>query len=397
MNTIVFIGSGAKDYRYYILEEAKKLGLYVLLLNDQPLSWESEYIDEYIKTDLTSEELITNILRKHPNKIKGITTYVEGFVPITATICKRFNLVGLPPKASMKVRNKYMMRKCFFNQNVPSPKVLNIQNTHDIENAGEKIDFPVVFKPAEGWSSIGVVKIENSKDLLYEYSQQSSLANEFLIEEYIEGPEFSVEGIVQGGEIHTVGVTQKYLSNEPYFEEVGHDFPATLSSEKFKEILRVASKGVKALDIDDAPFHAELRLTKKGPVVIEIAARLGGDCIPLLVNLSYGINLARESIKLAIGEKLNITKVKNNYSSIRIITPYKTGVIEKIPEPSQELKENSNLIDFRVHSRCKVGEYYHTPPDGYFSRLGYFIMAGEGKDIYEKASQLGCQIQMKIK
>src|SRR5207249_7492479 len=101
-----------------------------------------------------------------------------------------------------------------------------------------------------------------------------------LIEEYVEGPEYSVEGFMDGGSVRVACITSKFLGPEPHFVEAGHVVPGSISEPERRRVVAYVGRVVAALRLDRGPFHAELRCTPHGPLLIEIAARLGGDRIP---------------------------------------------------------------------------------------------------------------------
>src|SRR5262249_54068333 len=120
---------------------------------------------------------------------------------------------------------------------------------------------------------------------------------EVLIEEFVRGPEYSVE--VFNGQ--AVGVTRKHLSPAPYFVEIGHDFPAALPAAARASLAEIATAAVHAIGLTWGPAHVELRLAAAGPVVIEINPRLAGGFIPELVRLSTGLDLIEATVALAAG------------------------------------------------------------------------------------------------
>jgi biotin carboxylase len=112
-----------------------------------------------------------------------------------------------------------------------------------------------------------------------------------LIEEFVPGPEYSIEGFVQSGRVHVLSITKKLLAAEPFFVEVGHIVPGDLGSATSRRVEAYVRRVVNALGLSLGPFHAEIRLSPRGPLLIEIAARMGGDNIPDLLALSRGVDL----------------------------------------------------------------------------------------------------------
>nr|WP_272899228.1 ATP-grasp domain-containing protein [Caldalkalibacillus salinus] len=355
------------------------------------MTWEQAYAHHYIEVDAITTDAICDALEGFAPKLAGVTTYVEAFVPIVSEVCHHFHLPSIPLHARFNVRDKSKMRHLFQENNVPSPAWAYIH--HEYDPGFDHVTYPAVIKPVSGWSSIGVQKVLNKKEAQQSYLALRHKGQAFMIEEYIEGPEFSIDGVIHNNNIYYSGITSKQLSPEPFFEEIGHDFPAQLEDRVKADIYHTTEKALSSLDIDHCPFHLEFRLTREGPVVIEVAGRLGGDCIPLITHLASGINLARESLKVCLGLKPDLTPNKDGYASMRIITPYKTGVLTE--PPTLDTENIPQLHDLKISPYCQVGKRYFTPPDGFFSRLGYFIVRDD-KQTKDLADELLDRVAFKI-
>ena len=167
---------------------------------------------------------------------------------------------------------------------------------HWSEVAGLLADFtlPVVVKPTTLSASRGTYLLTDPADLpawgesLTAYQYEGPL----LVEEYLRGPEFSVETLTVGGEHHVVGVTRKLLGPLPHFVERGHLFGAAAT----EETSRVAALAVELLDAvgyQCGPAHTEIILTPDGPRIVESQARLGGDKIPDIIQIARGFDIKR--------------------------------------------------------------------------------------------------------
>ena len=157
-----------------------------------------------------------------------------------------------------------------------------------------------------------------------EYSASRGRSGGVVVEEYLMGQEVSVEVIVVRGEAHILQVTDKLTTGAPHFVEMGHSQPSRLPEKALEEIRRVAARAVKAVGIDNGPAHVEMMLTESGPRMIELGARMGGDCITThLVPLSTGIDMTRATIQLCCGEEPDLTPRQNQGAAIRYFqVPY---------------------------------------------------------------------------
>lgn len=139
----------------------------------------------------------------------------------------------------------------------------------------------------------------------------------------MEGPEVSVETLAVDGNIHIIQITDKITTGSPYFVEMGHSQPSMLDEKTRQDIISTAIAANKAIGIDNGPSHTEIRVTKQGAKIVELGARLGGDCITThLVTLSTGIDMVECCIRMALGETPDFQPKWNKGSAIRY---FKTG------------------------------------------------------------------------
>ncbi len=127
-----------------------------------------------------------------------------------------------------------------------------------------------------------------------------------------------------------LAVTDKLTTGYPYFVEMGHSQPSMLPSETVEKIKEISIRAVQAVGINNSPSHVELIVTDEGPKMVELGARLGGDCITShLVPLSTGIDMVKASIELALGQTPYIEKRLSKGAAIRYISSTE-GVLKDI-------------------------------------------------------------------
>ena len=167
-------------------------------------------------------------------------------------------------------------------------------------------------------------------DRAYEYSKKYSRSGDLVVEEYLEGPEVSVETLSLDGECHVIQITDKMTTGAPYFVETGHSQPSMLPADIQLKIMEVAVAANRSIGIENGPSHTEIKVTSEGPKIIELGARLGGDNITThLVPLSTGVNMVECCIKIALGETPDYKTKHYKASAIRYLES-KEGVIQKI-------------------------------------------------------------------
>jgi biotin carboxylase len=249
---------------------------------------------------------------------------------------------------------------------------------------------PFIVKPADNSGSRGIYLVNDPSDdaeieAAYAHCRPHSRAGDVVVEEYMRGPEVSVETLTIDGICHVIQITDKLTTGAPHFVEMGHSQPTRLSQETADRIREVAIAANRAIGITFGPSHTEIIVTDEGPKVVELGARLGGDCITThLVPLSTGIDMVECCIRVALGEQPNIAPKHQKGSAIRYFsqTPGTIRAIEG--EDDAKAVNGVRQIEF-VHS---IGDTITAVTDS-ASRMGFVIAQGDSADtavtICEKA------------
>ena len=173
------------------------------------------------------------------------------------------------------------MIKAFEACGVEHPWFYILSCPEELDRVIDKIDFPCISKPTDNSGSRGVMLIHNESELreAVAYSSENGRSGGVIVEEYMRGPEVSVEIITLDGQPHVLNVTDKLTTGAPHFVEMGHSQPSRLGDENVAKISDLATRAVKAVGIENGPAHVEIILTENGPKMVELGARMGGDCI----------------------------------------------------------------------------------------------------------------------
>lgn len=328
---------GASILQLPAIIKAKDLGLKVIVVDMNPnaIGFKETGIEKEIISTIDIP-LVIEAAKKHG--IDGIMTLASDMPMRTvAAVAKDLNLVGIDEETALKATNKVEMRKALKENNVPIPMFFKVSTKNDFFNAVNMVKnsgYKVIIKPADNSGSRGIDLIDDfspaSLEKAYEYTKSYSRNGDILIEEYMEGAEVSVETITTNGSCHVIQITDKLTTGAPYFVEMGHSEPSQYSEEMKKRICEVAIAANRAIGIKNGPSHTEIKITKNGPKIVELGARLGGDNITThLVPLSTGVDMVEACIKIALGEEPNIEQKFNKGSAIRYFES-KRGTISRI-------------------------------------------------------------------
>ena len=368
---------GASVLQLPAIIKAKELGLHVAVLDFNPQAIGIPYADEYYNASTMDEDAVLAAAEEY--KPDGIMTLATD-LPMrgVAKTSDKLHLHSISYETAVKATDKYDMIKAFKEHDVPSPWFFVADSLEELKAHEREVTFPCIIKPTDNAGSHGVAKVFSHKDLLdnYEYAHSCSRHGKVIVEEYLDGPEVSVEVMVVNGDVNILQITDKITTEAPHFVEMGHTQPSRLSDDVQKAICNVTVAACKAIGIDMGPAHVEMKVTKHGPVMIELGARMGGDNITThLVPLSTGIDMVGSTIKVALGEDPDITPTLHCGSAIRYFeVPF--GTIKAI-----EGVEKAKMIPGvrQITFTKRVGEE-STPIQCSNDRIGFVIAQGINAD-----------------
>ena len=290
-----------------VIEKAKSMGYYVLAVDGNPKAPGFNVADKAICADIVNEETMLKIARdEHVDGV--IHPCSEVSMAVMGRINDELGLSGISREQAICATNKHLMRKAFEKGNAPSPKSILAQDAEDAwSRLQSEFDTDAILKPSRNSGSRGIAKVSRNMDKgdfirAYDEALSESRDHSVLIEQFIEGPEFSIEMIVWQGEIHVLTVTDKKTTGAPHFVELGHNQPSCFSATDVETLKAAAVAGVRALCVNNCACHAEAKLMNGKAYLMEVGARLGGDFISTeLTHLSTGIDMVAAAIDVALG------------------------------------------------------------------------------------------------
>ena len=341
-----------------VIKKAKEMGIYVIAADGNPNAVGLKYADKAIVVNITSEEDVLKVA--HEEHIDGV---IHPCSEVSMNVMGRLNdelgLSGITREQAIRATNKHLMREAFEKGNAPSPKSILTENAEDawmhLQN-----DFSTdgILKPSRNSGSRGIAKVSRYMDKAdfvkaYDIALNESRDKSVLIEQFIEGPEFSIEIIVWNGKVNVLTVTDKKTTGAPHFVELGHNQPSCYSKEDVETLNAAAVAGVKALGVNNCACHAEAKLMNGKAYLMEIGARLGGDFISTeLTHLSTGIDMVAAAINVALGVEPDLnSKEESQGVCIRYFCP-KPGKLVSI-----------NNTEILKDPRVYLWEIYHKVGD----------------------------------
>jgi len=378
------------------LATAKDLGFTVTVVDTALPDWASPYTDCFIEADTYDlskfEEALVALRKRHEElPFDGVVTFWHYGILPAALVAAEFGLPGCSVEAAENACNKFKMREALRRADVPHPKFALATNWDDLLAASAMIGYPLIYKVAGAAGSAGVFKVTTPGELRAIYEQSQNHVNpendllfayypqQYVVEEFMEGREVSVEAIVAQGIVHSVAVTDKWAT-PTYFTEYQHAIPARLDQTTSAEVIRVTEAGVKALGLDNCGVHAEVMITQEGCKIVEINARLGGDFITThLVPLACGVDIVRANLLAVVGEPFDLTQRWQRGSCVRFLLAEREGFVNAW-KGVESLQHMTGVRTFGIDKQ--VGDVVFLPPKKFFGfRIGYVIT--DGNDVAE--------------
>ena len=338
-----------------VIEKAKSMGYYVLAVDGNPKAPGFNVADKAICADIVNEETMLKIARdEHVDGV--IHPCSEVSMAVMGRINDELGLSGISCEQAICATNKHLMRKAFEKGNAPSPKSILAQDAEDAwSRLQNEFDTDAILKPSRNSGSRGIAKVSRNMDKgdfirAYDEALSESRDHSVLIEQFIEGPEFSIEMIVWQGEIHVLTVTDKKTTGAPHFVELGHNQPSCFSDTDVETLKAAAVAGVRALGVNNCACHAEAKLMNGKAYLMEVGARLGGDFISTeLTHLSTGIDMVAAAIDVALGVEPDLSaKEEPKCVCIRYFCP-KPGKLVSIS--NTEVLNNPHVYLWEIYPK----------------------------------------------
>lgn len=366
----------------------KKLGFKVIVVVPKSIIISAkitEHVDEIITVNSLENE--SDVYEKIKNIINGkkialILSFTEKGLKTAAILSKKLNLPTNDPETIVFTRDKSLMRKKFLKSDILK---INYKSgdTNDFNPEELPINTPFIIKPIDGYGSMNVSFINNQNMWTEWYHKNKINTTKWIIEPYIEGPEYSIETISSNGEHYIIGITAKDTTGKPNFIETGHSVPAMINQQLYDQIVFFTKEALSLMNIKYGPSHIEVKWDNKTKqlVIIEMHTRPGGDFIPFLHYLSTGIDQYEVGILSYYNKSIIKLPFPENiqYSSVKFLT-FPQGTLLNIGFLNEILDEN--IQEWNIY--YNIGEKINKTIDSY-SRAGHIIVSSDSKDNNENS------------
>jgi len=388
---LLIIGGGV--FQVPAIKTAKSMGLKVVV-TDYNREAEGMLLADYpIEVSTRNINLTVNTAKQFHRTcpLDGVMTVGTDASQTVAAVADALNLPGIPFEVAERATDKIKMRQVLKEKGVPVPDFRPIWTLEECQQAIQDMPLPLVIKPCDNMGARGVRKIERLDDLIsaFREAKEASISGKLILEEFMEGPELSLDALVFEGSIHITGVADRIIERAPYFVEIGHTLPSALPEKQQSRAVAVFKQAIFALGIDIGAAKGDIKITPEGPKIVEIAARLSGGWMSAYTYpLSTGVNLYKAAIQIALGETPTDLKPKTSLVSAErslLPPPGKILSIQGVEE-ARKIKGVKEIILMK-----EAGDMAEEPRSN-LGKVGYVITVGKTREEAIRINDLAREI-----
>ncbi len=379
-------------------DSAKALGADVTFATDRCHKIDDPWADGAIAVRFDDpEEAARRIVQQSfVRPVDGLIALGDRATSAAAYVARALGIAYNSPQAVENCRSKLRQREILRDAGLPVPGFFSFKLDKRVEKILPRVQFPCVVKPLRRAASQGVIRantpeefqaaVERIKRLLESPEIQVEREPEtdrLLVEKFISGAEVSVEGLVTRGKLRILAIFDKPDPLEgPYFEETIYVAPSRLPDKEYDSIIECAEKTVAALGLTHGPVHAEFRVNKEGPWVLEAAARpIGGLCARAVRLGPQRMLLEELLVRHALAMPGADLDREDDASGVMMIPVPKSGVLEKV-EGEEQARSTPGIEDVKITAR--LHDFIAAWPEG-SSYLGFLFARGKSPEEVEAA------------
>lgn len=367
---------GTTSYQAELMKKAKSLGIEV-----HAFAWAADDVGEKIADFFHPISIVEkdDILAKCQElQVDGICSVAcDIAMPTVSYVAEHMGLVHNSIHSTEISTHKGMMRTAFREKKDPSPVSITVNEKNALSK--EEMVFPLIVKPTDRSGSRGITKVYSKEELCsaIEIAISESYDNKAVVEEYVEGQEYSVEYISWKGKHSFLALTKKYTTGSPHYIETGHRQSAGVDDDILEKVKSVVSHALDSLEIEYGASHSEIKIDGNGNIkIIEIGGRMGGDHIGTkLVEMSTGIDFLKAVIDVALGYEPDITpKHRTMAAGVRFI----------INKEDREILADIQKTNPSILTHVEVWDDSLAEITNSTDRHGLFIMQAENSEELDK-------------
>jgi biotin carboxylase len=382
-----FVLTGGSRSQLGLLEQARALGHEVCVVDGSERAPLLEEADHVIVRSFTDVGGVVNDLEQRGIEAIAVATMgSDQAVLPTAQLAERLGLPGLPVETARTVADKRRMRAAFEKRKVRCPKGREAASFEEAEQAFHQLGAPVVVKPVDGSAQRGVTEVRIEQELAdaVDRALAASKAGAIVLEQYLDGDEFTVNGFLLAGEYFPMSVTRRLLYPPPPLGVcIAHRYPSLLENEQ--PLFDLAHKASLAVGLETGPSYVQVRMRDGAPWAIEVGARLGGGKDAELAKLVTGFDAIRANVLWALGEL-----TRDDLREGDAVAP--VGQVRFVVHEPGRIVRLDTAPALALDGVHEAGWYWREgmtlpPMTSGAERLGYLLLTAQGEDELDELTE----------
>lgn len=377
---ILILGGGENQLPLII--KAKEMDLFVVVCDYNENCVGAKYATAFYCVDIYDYNALLEVAKKEV--VDGIITNSEPVLHIMAKLTDELSLPSITFSIMNRFLNKNLMRDYLTEKNLSTVKYSFCYSVEEAIEFFEKNKLKkAIIKPVDNSASRGVFSVNRVEDIINCFNEaidSNRRNNGVLIEEYIDGIEFTVDGISVNNRHHTLAISKK--KHFDYNENVAYELLFSYQDEKYdyNQLRQINDEIIDAVGLPFGMTHSEYKYCDGQFYLIEASARGGGASISTkIVPLLTDIDTVQILIRTSLGEK-NIDILNNPYDKAAVLEFFNTkdnasGIVKSILG-KEILENNPNILQYEFY--FKEGDYIQ-PATTDANRIGYYIAICDSK------------------
>jgi len=367
---------------------AKKMGLYVVVCDKNPMAVGVKFADDYIENDIPRMEEGLNTLEQYHKNIRaidGVLSFSQNAALAAARVAQRLALPGISVASAELIADKRAMKTCFSENKLRLPWYSSVDNVGALQDIVQSKGFPLLLRPAHQEDIGGILYLTKGIDLewAFNYSISHSLNSHVIVEKFITGQQVSAESLIIDGDVYTPGVCDRnfeYLKRfSPYVIENGGNFPSLLPDDVQHKINHQMKKAAAGLGVTNGVLKGDFVVHQFKPYILGVTAGLNGDYFGThQISISTGIDTLQVAILQALGEAIDLKTLAPKFTRA-VSQRYLFAEPGRITEISGVDLARDLLCVEDVIVKAKVGDIIDAPVDAN-GWAGMVIAVGDNRD-----------------
>jgi biotin carboxylase len=344
------------------IAKARELGLRVVWLQHRkPVTKEAATAAEaVVLLDLRDHDRVLPVVRALHDAygFTRVVSLVDQAMELVGRINDEFGLPGTSYEVAHRFCDKAAMRTWLRDKGFEDVAAERVEDAADLRRFGAAHGYPVVLKPVDGTASRGVTVLGSAAEADTAWQATASLRDrddlpfaayypvgELMAEQYLDGPEYSVEAFSFAGRHSIVAITAKVWAGHI---EMGHAQPAVLDPADEDAIVAHVGGFLDTMGLRDGVSHTEVRLTADGPRVVEGHNRVAGGRIMDLVEAVTGVDLERHAVGWPFGLVPELTaRPETRLAAATHFLAAEPGTVVAV-EAADEVRGHPDVLDLEV-------------------------------------------------